>query len=61
MRNILTLGLGAVVMGCIISREECRSGNPLGSNILAILVAAPLILTLLAPANGMGGAGKSIE
>jgi len=61
LRYILTICLGAVVMGYIISREENRSVNPLGSNILGILVAAPLILTLFAPANGMGGAGELIQ
>lgn len=58
MRLILTIGLEAVVMGYIISREEGRAINSLGSIILGILVTAPVILTLLSPKNDMGGAGK---
>jgi len=45
-------------MGYIISREEGRAVNFLGSIILGIVVAAPVILTLLSPKNDMGGAGK---
>jgi hypothetical protein len=58
VRLTLTIGLEAVVMGYIISREEGRATNSLGSIILGILVAAPVILTLLSPKNNMGGDGK---
>jgi hypothetical protein len=58
VRLTLTIGLEAVVMGYIISREAGRALNSLGSIILGILVAAPLILNFLAPNNGVGGAGK---
>ena len=58
MRLTLTIGLEVVVMGYIISWETGRSPNSLASIILGILVAAPLILTFLAPNNGFGGAGK---
>ena len=58
MRLTFTIGLEVVIMGYIISREEGRAVNFLGSIILGIVVAAPVILTLLSPKNDMGGAGK---
>ena len=61
VRLILTICLEIAVMGYIISREEGRSVNPLGSNVLAILVAAPLVFTFIAPTNGAGSAGKLIR
>ena len=60
LRLILTIGFEVATMGYIISREEGRSVNPLGSNVLGILVAAPLILTFIAPTNGAGSAGGFI-
>lgn len=55
VRYILALGLEVAVMGYIISRE----GGAWASVILGILVAAPLILTLLAPGTGMGLSGRT--